>query len=361
MTCLSSGNATAPGQAAAAAFGQTYRMLLIRRLLLLMALALLTAGSFLTDLLTGPSGLDAGAALAGLFSPQTLSVTERIILWDIRLPVALMALAVGGCLGLAGAETQTALNNPLASPYTLGISWAATLGATLTIVFDLAIPGLGPALTLPLLAFVFAAGAGLLILLLSHSFGSNTETIILFGIALLFSCSALISLLQFVADAEDVQESVLWSLGSLTRASWESVCSVFATLILVCGFAMRGVWRMTVLRGGEEHASSIGLSVHRLRLGALMRASLATAIAVSVVGAIGFVGLVAPHITRMLVGEDHRFYLPGAAIVGAALLSAASILSKLIVPGVVIPVGIVTALVGIPVFVTLIVLQRRGR
>lgn len=345
----------------AGAFRQRVQAVRMRRIVLLAGLALLACGSFVADLLTGPSSLEATKALAGLFFPDGLSVSERIILWDIRLPVALMALAVGGSLGLAGAETQTALNNPLASPYTLGISWAAILGATLAIVFDLALPGLGLALTLPLMAFLFAAVAGLLILALAHRFGSNTETIILFGIALLFSCSALISLLQFVADAEDVQESVLWSLGSLTRATWESVAAVSATLLLVFTLAMRRVWQMTVLRGGEEHARSIGLSVHRLRLGTLMRAALASAMAVAFVGAIGFVGLVAPHITRMLLGEDHRFYLPGAVIVGAALLSLASIASKLIVPGIVIPVGIVTALVGIPVFVTLIVLQRRAR
>ncbi|UUX49022.1 iron ABC transporter permease [Nisaea acidiphila] len=342
-------------------FAFRVRQLRTRRILLLAGLLLLTCGSFAADLLTGPSSLDAGTALAGLFEPEGLSISERIILFDIRLPVALMAIVVGGSLGIAGAETQTALNNPLASPYTLGISWAAILGATLAIVFDLELPGIGLAVTLPLLAFIFAALAGLLILALAHTFGSNTETIILFGIALLFSCSALISLLQFVADAEDVQESVLWSIGSLTRATWESVGAVTVSLAVVFGFAIRGVWQMTVLRGGEEHARSIGLSIHRLRLGALMRAALASAMAVAFVGAIGFVGLVAPHITRMLLGEDHRFYLPGAVIVGAALLSLASICSKLIVSGIVIPVGIVTALVGIPVFVTLIVLQRRGK
>ena len=339
---------------------ETYRKVVNRRRALLALLALAAGLSAVADVATGPSALSLTTIITGIVDPQQITAAERVILWDIRLPYALMAVCVGAALGLAGAETQTVLNNPLASPYTLGISWAAILGATLVIVLGQQLSGLAQAVVLPIGAFTAAALASLLILALAVRFGSNTETIILFGIALLFSCSALISLLQFVADAEAVQESVLWSIGSLARATWPAVFVVFAVVLVVAPFTLRSAWALTLMRGGDEQAMGVGLALHRLRLVALMRASLLAATAVSFVGAIGFVGLVAPHIARLLLGEDQRFYLPGSLIAGAMMLSLASTASELILPGVIIPVGIVTALVGIPVFVTLVVIRRRG-
>ncbi len=338
----------------AAGYGRIAR----RRAAILTGLAVALCLSVVADIVTGPSALSIAAVVGGLVDPASLGPGESVILWTVRLPYALMAVAVGASLGVAGAETQTALNNPLASPYTLGISWAAALGAVAAIVFRL--DGVfGPAI-LPIAAFALAVAAGLAILGMSQLFGSRTETIILFGIALVFACTALISLLQFVADAETVQETVFWMMGSLGRATWEKVALVAVVFALVCPFTLRSAWAMTLLRGGEDQAASAGLAVHRLRLVAILRSSLLTAAAVAFVGTIGFVGLVGPHIARMLLGEDHRFLLPGAAITGALMLSLASIASKALLPGVILPVGIVTALVGVPVFVALIVARRRG-
>ncbi len=342
-------------------YAGAYRRLTRRRVVLLVAAAGATLLSLLLDLSTGPAGLGLGSILDGLLEPDSLSRTEQVILWNLRLPQALLALTAGACLGLAGAETQTALNNPLASPHTLGITFAAILGATLAIVFKVSLPLVPPILTLPAIAFLFAAGAGLLVLALSIRFGSNTETVILFGIALLFTCAALVELLRFVADAEDVQQSVLWSMGTLNRATWPAVAVVAGALAVGALFALRGAWSMTLLRSGDEQARSAGLSVHRLRLGALLRTSLLAGTAVSFVGAIGFIGLVAPHIARMALGEDHRFYLPGAMVAGGLLLSLASVFAKVIVPGVLVPVGIVTALIGIPAFLALVTIRRMRR
>lgn len=349
------GDATSVG-----GYADAYRALSRRRAAMLAALVLGGLAALVVDLSTGPSALDIVDLIQVLTDPESMGVAQRVILLEVRLPFALMAVAVGAALGLAGAESQTALNNPLASPHTLGITMAAVLGATLAIVLDLDIAGLGRWLTLPVAAFVLAVGAGLAILGLSLRFGSNTETIILFGIAMLFTCTALVALLHFVADAEDVQQSVLWSMGALTRATWESVAVVAVALVAMVPLSLRTAWSMTLLRGGAEQAASAGLPVGRLRLTALLRTCLLTATAVCFVGAISFVGLIAPHIARLLLGEDHRFYLPGALASGALLLSLASIASKLIIPGVVIPVGIVTALVGVPVFVGLVMLRQRG-
>src|SRR5690606_35238270 len=183
--------------------------------------------------------------------------------------------------------------------------------------------------------------------------------VVLFGIALLFGLNALVGLLQFVADAESLQQIVFWTMGSLARANLEKVAIVAAVLLICLPLSLRQSWAMTALRSGEEQARSLGIKVERLRLVSLLRVSLLTGVALAFVGEIGFIGLVGPHIARMLLGEDHRFYLPGSALAGALLLSLSSIASKALVPGVVLPVGIITALVGIPLFVTLIV--TRGR
>lgn len=334
----------------------SYSRIAKHRVVLLLGLVIALCLSVSADIVTGPSTLSLTDVVGGILDPGSLGIGERVILWTVRLPYSLMAVVVGASLGIAGAETQTALNNPLASPYTLGISWAAALGAVAAIVLQLdAVFG---AMILPLAAFAMAMAAGLAILALSQLFGSRPETIILFGIALVFACTALISLLQFLADAETIQESVFWMMGSLGRATWDKVAVVAAAFACVFPFTQWSAWSMTLLRAGEDQAASAGLGVHRLRLVSILRTSLLTATAVAFVGTIGFVGLVGPHIARMLLGEDHRFLLPGAAITGALMLSLASIASKALIPGVVLPVGIVTALVGVPVFVLLIIARR---
>ncbi len=339
--------------------GVLYHRIDQRRLVLIIGLILVTALSLIFDLAVGPSDLSMKKILTGLMNPGLLSTAERVVLFEVRMPAALIALGVGACLGLAGAEMQTVLNNPLASPYTLGISWAAMLGAVLSIVFGLDQIGFAPTLILPLSAFIGAGLAGLGIQLVSQIFGARAETVILFGIALVFLCSALIAILQFIADATAIQRTVFWHMGILSRATLAQSLVVIATFCVIAPFAMGAAWSMTVLRGGEEQAASFGLSVGRFRRMALFRASLLTAVAVSFVGPIGFIGLVGPHIARLLFGENHRYSLPGAVVTGAFLLSLASVASKSIVPGIIIPVGIVTTLLGLPIFLTLVILQRR--
>ncbi|MBN8508605.1 MAG: iron ABC transporter permease [Burkholderiales bacterium] len=344
---------------AAVTLAADYRRFTQARLLLLGALALALALSFVADVATGPSPFPARDILRGLFDPTSLDRAQSVILWDVRLPYAVMALLVGASLGLAGAEMQTVLNNPLASPFTLGVAAAATFGASLAIVLGFGAFGLGQHVGVPLLAFVFAAGTTLLIQLLARWHGATVDTVVLFGIALLFAFEALGWLLQFIADSDALQQIVFWTMGSLARATWPKIAVVGVVLAACLAASSRGVWAMTALRGGEEQARSIGLAVERLRLIVLLRVSLLAATSLAFVGTIGFVGLVGPHIARLLLGEDHRLFLPGSALAGALMLSLASIASKTIVPGVVLPIGIVTALVGVPLFVVLILGRRR--
>ena len=349
-------SAGAPALAAAAL---SYRRLLWRRTLLVALLAGLLLLSVLADLASGASGMGLGQLLAGILDPGALSATERVIIWNVRLPYALMAVLVGAALALAGAEMQAILDNPLASPFTLGVSSAAALGASLAIAYPLTIDWLAPSGQVTVAAFVFACLSVLLLQAMSRLRGAGVESLVLFGIALVFSCNALVSLLQLLATEDVLQQLVFWTLGSLARANWEKLAILAVVLAVLLPFSLRAAPSMTLLRMGEDRARSFGVDVRRLRYGSLLRISLLAATAVAFVGTIGFVGLVGPHMARLLVGEDQRFLLPASALVGALLLSLSSIASKLILPGVIVPVGIVTALVGVPVFVVLVF--RRGR
>ncbi|MBX2808853.1 MAG: iron ABC transporter permease [Cellvibrionaceae bacterium] len=335
-----------------------YDHFIVKRFLLIFFLLLITLTSFLADIAYGPAELSLWQVFNGLLFPETLSIAQRVIIWDVRLPYALIALVVGASLGLAGAEMQTALNNPLASPFTLGVGAAATLGASIAIVLDLSWLGLAYTYLLPLVAFVFASIACLLILFISRTLGGSIHSVLLLGIALMFGLNALVGLLQFMADHSALQQIVFWTMGSLARANMEKVAIVSLVLILCLLSSFRHMWALTALRSGEQQARSVGINVERLRFIALLRVSFLTAVALAFVGEIGFIGLVGPHIARLLLGENHRLFLPGSAIAGALLLSLSSIASKALLPGIILPVGIVTALVGIPLFIALIIKQR---
>lgn len=337
---------------------EQYSRLVRQRVLIIVGLAAAMLLAFFADLVTGPSSLSALDAMGGLLFPETLSGPMRIIIWDVRLPQALMAVLVGAALSLAGAEMQTVLNNPLASPFTLGVSSAASLGAALAIVLGLGIPGLSLSWIVSVNAFLFAFASVLLLQGLSRLRGTGPETLVLIGIALVFTCNALVALIQFVASQEALQQLVFWSMGSLSRGSWDKLGVLALVIAIVAPLSLMASWQMTALRLGEDRAASFGVSVGRLRFFSLLRVSLLAATSVAFVGTIGFIGLVGPHIARLLVGEDHRFLLPASMIAGGLVLALSSVAGKLIVSGAVMPVGIVTALVGVPFFIVLIFMRR---
>lgn len=335
-----------------------YRRILRKRLAVCLVLSLLLIASLIADIALGVSSFSATEVLQALFNPEALDADTRVIIQELRLPFALMAVLVGVALSLAGAEMQTILNNPLASPFTLGVSSAASLGAALAIVLQIGIPGVPDNWLVTGNAFVFAF-ASVLLLQAVASFTGGVQTLVLFGIALVFSFNALVAMLQYVASADALQQLVFWSMGSLNRASWEAVQTLGLVVLLVLPFSLRAAWPMTTLRLGDERAATLGIDVNRLRFFALLRISLLAATAVAFVGTIGFIGLVGPHIARLLIGEDHRFFLPVSALMGALVMSLSAIASKQLIPGVILPVGIVTALVGVPLFMSLIF--KRGR
>ena len=336
-----------------------YAALSRQRLVVVSAAVAIMVATMVVDILVGPSFLGVLDVVGALILPaEAVDPTARVIVHEIRLPMTLMALVVGASLGMAGALMQTILGNPLASPYTLGFSAAAGFGAALIILTGFKLPVLS-FLTVPLAACAMGALAATLVYGFARLRGMTAEVMILAGIATLFLFQSLQSLVQYMSDPEVLQEIVFWLFGSLARSTYLTAATSGSVLVLVACLLLPDLWKLTALRLGDARAGSLGIAVPRLRVKVFALTVLLTAAAVSFVGTIGFVGLVAPHIARIFVGEDQRALLPLSAVVGAIIMSGASIVSKLISPGAVVPIGIVTAVIGVPFLFALIVGGRR--
>lgn len=319
-----------------------------RRWLVVLFFLAVSLTGLVFDIATGPSMLPVGEVVKSLLGLDGADAMSRVIVHDLRLPMALMALVVGAALGVGGAEIQTLLNNPMASPYTLGLAAAAGLGASLVIAFgSLSLP---ETLAVPAGAFAMTMLASGILFLFASARRFNSAVLVLVGIAMLFLFQSFLSLIQFIAAPEVSQQILFWLFGSLTKATWESLTVTAAVTAVCVALLSRDLWKLTALRLGEERAAGLGINLQRLRIKTLVLVAVMTATAISFVGIIGFIGLVAPHVARMLLGEDQRFFLPGAMLAGAAFLSVASVLSKTIIPGALFPVGIVTSFVGVPFF-----------
>lgn len=335
-----------------------YRASIYKRLFILGCLAAGVVLSVGANFLVGPAHLSPTLFLHTLFNPASVPQQTAIIVWQIRMPYALMAACIGGALGLAGAEMQTVLANPLASPFTLGVSAAGAFGASLAIVLQWHIAGVPDNWLVAGCAFVFSVFSVFALDMLTRFRQADTSTVILCGVALVFSFQALVALMQFVASEDTLQDLVFWTLGSLSRATWATLALLAGSLALIFPLSLRSAGNLTLLRMGEERAASLGVDVPHLRRAALLRISFLCALSVAFVGVIGFVGLVAPHIARRLVGEDHHFSLPASLLTGALVLSVSSLVARILVPGIVVPLGIITSLVGIPFFLAIILKQR---
>lgn len=311
------------------------------------------------NIIIGSSSAPVGDVLTAIFNPAGVSKLTATIVWTIRIPTSLMSLLVGAALGLSGATMQTILNNPLASPYTLGISAGAGVGASIAMLTGLGGVAIIGGVAVPVCAFLFALLACLGIYFVSKTKGFTSEIMVLTGIGMVFFFQAIQSFLQYIASSEALQAIVFWTFGSLTKADWTNIPILAVVLIAVFIAIYSQSWKLTALKLGDERAKVLGIDVEKLRMVMFILMSLLTATAVSFVGSIGFIGIVGPHIARIVIGEDQRFYLPMSAVCGAAILSLASVATKIIVPGAVFPIGILTAIIGVPFFFALI-LRKRG-
>lgn len=285
---------------------------------------------------------------------------NAMIVRQVRLPMALMAVVVGACLGIGGCEIQTILRNPIASPYTLGITNAATFGAALGLILNTNVLKVSEALMVTANAFVFALLASVLIYVFSSRRGAGKHTIILFGIALNFLFNAMTMVLQYISDDEDLKSLVFWSMGSLLKTTWPKFLIVAVALVFCYVILSKNAWKLTAMTLDDTKARSLGVNTHRVRRMVIILTSLLTAFAVCFVGTIGFVGIIAPHIARRLVGEEQRFFLPMSGLIGAVVVSLGFVVSKLVIPGVILPIGLVTSIIGVPVFLIIIFGNRRA-
>ncbi|MDD2474200.1 MAG: iron ABC transporter permease [Methanoculleus sp.] len=345
---------------------QEYARLTEKRALFLAALVLILAALVGVAVTLGSANLPVAdsylAILAGLF-PGAVDLPDRMvesnavgIVWGWRLHRVLFAIVAGFGLAIAGTVMQGVLRNPLASPFTLGIASAASCGASVAIILGAGLLS-GGYLVIGN-AFLFAMLAAGAIYGMARLKGMGSETMILAGIALMYLFSAVTSFLQYLGTSEKVQEVVFWMFGSLDKSSWPKLGLVTAVVVAVVPLLLWRAWDLNALAEGDETAKSLGVPVERSMAGFMLAASLVTAVIICFTGTIGFIGLVAPHITRMVIGADHRTLIPASGLVGAVILLGADCLARTVIPGAIIPVGIMTAFLGIPFFVYLFMRRR---
>ena len=286
-----------------------------------------------------------------------LETLTEVVIWNIRLPRLMWGIAAGIGLGVAGCAMQIVLRNPLASPFTLGISAGANFGISVAIILNIAF--FGGVYAVILNSFIFALLCTAIILGLSAIKGGTVEIMILAGIALNYVFNAASRLFRYFADWEKQREAILWGEGDLGTFSWNELTLVGIVLVVCITLLMIKAWDLNVMSAGDDTAKSIGVNAGHLRLYTMMVASFLVATIVCFIGTISFIGLVAPHMARMVIGGDNRFQLPASGLTGAVILIGADILGMNIISPAIIPTGIMTAILGVPLFFYLIL--RRWR
>ena len=281
-----------------------------------------------------------------------LSPGRFAIIWDIRIPRVLMALVSGAALSSGGVGMQGVLRNPLVSPYTLGISSAAAFGASLAIVFT------GANAVIPL-AFFSSLTAVSFVLFLASRKGIRSESLILAGIAVMYVFSSGASLLQYIATKDQLAQIVFWLMGSLTSTTWKQVIIVSAVFLIVYPAIYRLSWHLNILSSGQDSAKSLGTNSELIIFVMIVLVTLMTAVIVSFTGVIGFVGLAAPHIARLVFGTDHRILFPSAAFTGSIILLFSDTLSRTILGNTEIPIGIITSLIGVPFLISILLRKQK--
>lgn len=337
-----------------------------RKLMFLVACAIALAVLMVYTIGIGATDLTYGDILHYLVHPD--DSWDSTVVWDLRFRLIVAAVLAGASLGIAGAVMQSILRNPLASPFTLGLSNASAFGAALAILFMNGGVAVGSTSTymnisspyvVTAMAFLFAMICTGVMLLLVKLTECTPETIVLAGLAISSIFSAGLAFLQYIADENQLPAIVYWQFGNLSKVTWDSLRIVAAALILCSLYFIYKRWDFNTLESGEDVAQGLGINVRRTRLAGLTLSAVVTAVVVSFVGIIGFIGLVGPHIVKRLVGNDNRYVLPGSMLIGALVLLLAYIVSNYAFDTV-LPVGIITSAIGGPLFIV-ILLQRRHR
>ncbi len=342
----------------------SYRQFLYRKWLVLLILLAILFTSVIVSISVGSSGLsirDILLALSGRGTRQT-----HAIVWNIRMPRITTGIVVGAALALAGCIMQNVLRNPLASSSTLGVSQGASFGAAFAIVCldagaqvnastsAAAAVSITDPYLVTLCAFVGGFLTTVVILGLSRIARVSPGTMILAGVALSSLFSGATTIVQYFADDVKVASVVYWTFGDLGRASWREIALIFALTLLAFLYFLGNRWNFNAMESGPDTAKSLGVPVDRLILISMALCSLVAAVATAFVGCISFIGLIAPHMVRRFVGNDHRFLIPASALMGSVLLVLSELVSRTIVAPSILPIGALTSFLGAPMFLYMI-------
>ena len=330
------------------------RKVLISVVILLVSVVMAFGSIFLSQIMdTVTPDIVIEVLKAHLNGGSTDNHVAETVVWDDGVPRAIMGVVVGAGLAVAGVVMQSLLRNPLAEPYTTGVASGASFGAALMFILGLPLIPVGDhSLAVTLNAIVLAMIPTLAIVLISKQSRMTPTTMILAGVAIMYVFRSMTSLMTLMADSENVEQLYIWNVGSLGPASWDNVGIVLAVTVIcivVLQLMSRDIGLMTV---GDRSASSMGVSVRRVRALSLLLVSVMTATIVGFTGTIGFMGLVAPHVARLLVGSNARYLIPCSAAIGAIILIGCDCIANVIVG---IPVGVLTAIIGGPIFIMLLI------
>ncbi|MEW8998263.1 MAG: iron ABC transporter permease [Thermoanaerobacter sp.] len=334
---------------------ESYNKYIKRKVFIILLTVLLTLAISIYAINAGSAGLSVYDVMKTILGKG--EERFQIIVWNIRMPRILSAIVAGIGLSVAGCVTQSILRNSLASPFTLGISQGAAFGAAVAIIVFGADSTTNPDSVIvnnPYLvvffAFLGSMASTIVVLMLAKSFRVTPEAMVLAGVALGSLFSAVTMILQYFADDVRVASVVFWTFGDIGRVSWKDlgIMSVVVGISLI--YFMFNRWNYNALDSGEETAKGLGVDVEKVRLLGMFVSSLIAAVITSFVGIIGFIGLVAPHIMRRLIGGDHRFLIPASSVMGGLILLASDTLGRTIISPIVLPVGAITSFLGAPVF-----------
>ena len=297
--------------------------------------------------------------ILGKVPPEEIGKGVDQVVWELRFPRALAGFAVGAGLGVCGAAMQSSMKNPLADPYTTGISAGASFGAALAIILGFSLlPGAFGDTAIIVNAFVFSLIPAAAIVIIS-TFKRNVSpaTMILIGIAVMYFFTAATTFMKLTASEESLAEIYIWNVGTIGKSSWDNIWyQIGATIVGVVAIMVLSR-KLNVLAVCDKDAVSLGVNAKHVRLVVLALVSLVTAVLVSFTGTIGFVGLVAPHVTRLFLGSDNKYLVPASAAFGAVLLLCSDCVAKSIGTG--LPVGVITAVIGGPLFIYMLIKQAK--
>ncbi|EKO3386334.1 FecCD family ABC transporter permease [Vibrio fluvialis] len=330
-----------------------------------LVLGLIVAISAIYSITVGPMNISFRDSLSSLLlQSDDIAKHINLVIHEIRFPRTLLCMLVGAILALCGTVMQGLFRNPLAEPGIIGVSAGASLGAALAIVllgnlnFDARWMN---AITLPLCAFLGGALTTIVVYRLgTNKFGTSVTIMLLAGVAISAVSGAGIGYLNYVADDQMLRDLTLWSMGSFAGANWQSITLCGITLLGLYFYFTRRAMALNALLLGESEARHLGIPIQRLKRALIVLSAVGVGVTVSAAGMIGFVGLVVPHLGRMLVGPDHRNLLPVSALLGALLLTIADMFARVTAAPAELPIGIVTALVGAPFFLYLL-FQQKGK